>query len=118
MQVLRDKIEGFAGEDEAARRLRGLWSKAWSRTTFQVMMRFARCDVIRRGAMWWLGSTVNRKDGKNRVPTLFGSMPLLEVEKGFSIVANASPRLPLITRLYPPLFVASRTTGKLYSTPA
>lgn len=39
MQVLRDKIEGFAGEDDAARRLRDLWAKAWNRTTFQVMIR-------------------------------------------------------------------------------
>ena len=38
MQVLRDKIQGFAGEGDAARRLRNLWSKAWNRTTFQVMV--------------------------------------------------------------------------------
>lgn len=38
MQVLRDKIQGFAGEGDAARRLRNLWSMAWNRTTFQVMV--------------------------------------------------------------------------------
>jgi len=36
MQLLRDKVEGFAGEDAAARRLRDLWSMAWNRTTVQV----------------------------------------------------------------------------------
>eukprot|EP00752_Nemacystus_decipiens_P005386 g4883.t1 len=54
MQVLRDKVQGFAGEDDAARRLRDLWSKAWNRTTVQVRLPMENAERLVSKAYEWV----------------------------------------------------------------